>query len=163
MLKRILVLILTLSIVFSLFSCEGEKKFTCADLTLTLPSSYREEDGGESANMLLTDGKSTVSIKRLSIIDAEAQGINSSYSDRQFAEFFLINSDIDGVVSVYSDVPYYTYYDTTGGAGLFCLAAFYRTPYAYFIVIFATSSDREREARDEFFEIITSATYQIVN
>ena len=163
MLRKILVLLVTLSLVLSLFSCSKTKAFTCADLTLTFPADYREEDSGASANMLLSDGKSTVSIKRLSVIDAEAQGINSSYSDRQFAEFFLINSNIDGVVSVYSDVPYYSYYDTSGGVRLFCVAAFYRTPYAYFIVVFATSSDREREARDEFFQIMTSATYKIVN
>ncbi len=147
----------------SFTSCDGTKSYTCADLTMTFPSAYKETDAGAEANMLLTDGKSTVSIKRLSVIDAENQGINSSYSDMQFAKFFLINSDIDGTISSYSGVPYYTYYDDAGGVRLFCLAAFYRSPYAYFIVIFATAADRESEARDEYFEIITTATYKIVN
>lgn len=163
MLKKIIGLIIVLSVTLSCDSCGGTKSFTCADLTMTFPSAYEEADAEGEANMLLTDGKSTVSIKRLSFIDAEKQGVNSSYSDAQFAKFFLINSGIDGTVSTYSDVPYYTYYDDAGSVRLFCVAAFYRTPYAYFIVIFATSADREREVRDEFFEIITTATYKIVN
>ena len=113
--------------------------------------------------MLLTDGKSTVSFKRLSLADAEKGGISPSYSDYQFAEFFLINSGIDGTVASYADTPYYTYYDTADADRLFCLAAFYRTPYAFFIVIFATSASREGDARDEYFKILETATYTIVD
>lgn len=163
MIKRAISLFLAVISAISLIGCGADETFTCLDLNLTLPSGYSEVDAGEGANMLLTDNKSTVSIKRLSVVDAEKDGISGSYSARQFAEFFLKNSEIDGKIASHGDVPYYTYYDTAGEARLFCISAFYRTPYAYFIVIFATGADREAVARNEFFNIMSSATYNIVN
>ena len=163
MLKRITSLLLALFLACSLFGCEDEVTFTCLDVNITLPNGYFEADAGDSANMLLTNNESTVSIKRLSIIDAEKDGISGSYSDKQFAEFFMINNDLEGELASYGDVPYYSYYDTVGGRELFCISAFYRTPYAYFIIIFATSSEREDAARKEFFDAMSSVTYNIIN
>ena len=163
MTKRLCVLALLLAFAVSLFGCGGDVSFTFLDINLTLPHGYREEAAPESANMLLTDGESTVTVKRLSIIDAEEQGISGSYSDKQFAEFFLIGSGIDSNIASYGDVPYYSYYESSEAGKLFCISAFYRTPYAYYIVIFATASARESEARGEFFEIMSSVTYNIVN
>ena len=167
MLKRITAIMLALVMAVSLFSCgeeqDEQKVFTCAELSITLSADYREATPTDSTNMLLTDGKSTVTFKRLSVIDAEEEGISPSYTDFQFAEFFLINSDIDGVIARYADTPYYTYYDGEGASRLFCLSAFYRTPYAYFIVIFATSASREADAREEYFAALKSVVYEIVD
>ena len=163
MTKRIISALVMLALSISLFACGDSVTFTCLDINLTLPNGYFETDAGEGANMLLTNNESTVSIKRLSIVDAEKQGISGSYSAKQFAEFFLINNELGGMLASNGDVPYYSYYDTTGTVELFCISAFYRTPYAYFIIIFATSSDREDAARDEFFDVMSSVTYNIVN
>ena len=163
MLKRLISLLCLIAFSFSLFSCGGDVTFTCLDINLTLPNGYFETDAGESANMLLTNNESTVSIKRLSVVEAEKQGISGSYSAEQFANFFMINNELEGNLASHGDVPYYSYYDTSSSIRLFCIAAFYRTPYAYFIIIFATSPDREAEARDEFFDAMSSVTYNIVN
>ena len=161
MLKRIFSVILATALILCLFGCGGDNIFTCLDLNLTLPDGYYEADAGEGANMLLTNGESTVTVKRLSVIDAEEDGISGSYSAKQFAEFFLKNSGINGTVASKGDVPYYSYYEDSGVGGLFCISAFYRTPYAYFIVIFATDRGREADARVEFFDIMASATFNL--
>ena len=151
MTKRLCVLALLLAFAVLLFGCGGDVSFTFLDINLTLPAGYREEAAPESANMLLTDGQSTVTVKRLSIIDAEEQGISGSYSDKQFAEFFLIRSGIDSNIASYGDVPYYSYYESSGAGKLFCISAFYRTPYAYFVITFITPKAREDEGRVEFY------------
>ena len=163
MLKRFLSALTVLALALSIFGCASDVTFTCLDINITMKNGYYEADAGDSANMLLTNNESTVTIKRLSIVDAERDGISGSYSAEQFAEFFLINNSLDGKIASRDGVPYYSYYDTTGGAELFCISAFYRTPYAYFIVIFATSSIREDAARDEFFDAMASVTYNIIN
>lgn len=164
MLRRAVAAILAVITAVSLTACaEGRVSYTCAELTLTFPEGYAEQTAPDGANMLLSDGKSTVTFKRLSHVDAESSGISTSYTAMQFAEFFLVNSEIEGTLHTYADIPYYPYYETSEGVELFCLAAFYRTPYAYFIIIFATSSERESEAREEFFEIMKSTTMQIVD
>lgn len=163
MLKRFLSVLTVVALAFSIVGCAGNVTFTCLDINITLKNGYYEADAGDSANMLLTNNESTVSIKRLSIVDAEKDGISGSYSAEQFAEFFLINNSLDGKIASIGDVPYYSYYDTTGGVELFCISSFYRTPYAYFIIIFATSSAREDAARAEFFDAMSSVTYNIVN
>ena len=163
MIRRLALLLLVTVLSLSVIGCAGDTTFTCLDLNLTLPDGYYEADAGQGANMLLTNKESTVTLRRLSVVDAEAEGISGSYSARQFAEFFLKNSSIDSKIASHGDVPYYSYYDTTGGVRLFCISAFYRTPYAYFIVIFATSAEKEADARGEFFDAMSSVTYNIVN
>ena len=163
MLKRIISLFVLVGMAVSLIGCGGDVTFTCLDINITLSNGYFEADAGKSANMLLTNNESTVSIKRLSVVEAEEQGISGSYSAKQFAEFFLRNNELEGKVASHGDVPYYSYYDTSSSVRLFCISAFYRTPYAYFIIIFATSPDREAEAREEFFDAMSSVTYNIVN
>ena len=162
MAKRVISLLLAAVLLISLLGCSGDVTFTCLDINLTLPSGYHEADAGDGANMLLTNNKSTVTVKRLSIVDAEKDGISGSYSAKQFAEFFLVNNELEGSITTYGDVPYYSYYDTATATELFCISAFYRTPYAYFIVIFATSAENEDAARKEFFDIMSSVTYNIV-
>ena len=165
MLKRLLSLFLLISCICSFVSCGEDdtpktETFTSEELSITLSDSfYRVED--TSSNLLLTDGKMTVSFKRLSFIDAEAVGVSAAYTDVRFAEYFLENSGIDGSVYTYIDTPYYTYY-TDGEDRLFCLASFYRTPYAYFVLIFATSASREKTAREEIFDALKTVEYDIV-
>lgn len=165
MLKRLLIIIMLPCLLLSFISCEddgtGMKRFSSEELSISLSESYYSVED-ESSNLLLTDGKMTVSFKRLSFIDAEASGISAAYSDLRFARYFLDESGIDGEVYIYSDTPYYTYY-SEGDERLFCLASFYRTPYAYFILIFATSASRERAAREEIFSALETVEYDIVD
>ncbi|MBO5946140.1 MAG: hypothetical protein J6Q69_05975 [Clostridia bacterium] len=165
MLKRLISLLLFISCLLGLVACgdeeEGFKTYSSEELSITLSDSfYQVED--PNSNLLLSNGKMTVSFKRLSFIDAEASGISAAYSDVRFANFFLENSGIDSEVYMRADTPYYTYY-SEGETRLFCLASFYRTPYAYFILIFATSASLERSARDEIFAALETVEYDIVD
>ena len=159
--KRVISLALVFILLFSLFGC-GSNDFTIGELTITLPSGYTERERPENMNMLLSDGKSTVSFRRISFIDAAALGIPTGLSDGEFAEYFLENSGVSGTISSYKSTPYYTYYKDEEGVSLFTLCAFIRTPYAYFIIVFATGKDREEVGRTEYFSSIESIKIEIL-
>ncbi len=113
--------------------------------------------------MLLSDGESTVAIRRISLFDAEKEGIPAGLSSGDFAEYFLKKSGIDGVTASHNSTPYYTYYTNDEGVRLFSLAAFLRTPYAYFVIVFSTVDVREAIGREEYFSAIDSIKIQIVS
>ena len=160
--KRILALFILLALILSLVGCSAEKSFTCAELTLTLPDGYTERERPDGANMLLSDGSNTVTVRRLSFADAYKEGIPSGYSASQFAELFLERSELEGTLHSYKSTPYYTYYTTREGVRLFCLASFYRTPYSYFIIVFATRAELEEKGREVYFRAIESVRVEIV-
>ena len=163
MLKRLLCLLLLLSVAVSFSACGQGNTYTVAELSMTVPKGYAPADNGGNSNLLLTNGQSTVSFKRLSFIDAEESGVHTGYTATQFAEFFLINSEINGAVASHGDTPYYSYYDNNDGVRLFSIAAFHRTPYAYFIIIYTTLASREEEGRRECFDMMETVVYNIVD
>lgn len=162
MVKRLVSLFLLLALSLSFVSC-GENTFTCGELTLTLPRGYTERERPDGANMLLCDGKSTITFRRISFIDAESEGIPTGLSGGEFAEYFLEKSGISGVLASYNTTPYYTYYKTSDGVRLLTICAFLRTPYSYFVIVFATGAEREEAGREEFFFAIDSIKINIVD
>lgn len=162
MLKRILSLFILAVLSVSLCGCSDVSEFTCAELTVSLPDGYTERERPEGANMLLSDGTSTVTLRRTSLADAHKAGIPSGYSAVDFAELFLEMSEVEGELLDYHSTPYYTYYVTKDGVRLFCLASFFRTPYAYFIIVFATRAELEEEGREVYFSAIDSVTFKIL-
>ncbi len=162
MTKRLLSILILFALLFSFVSC-GENSFTCGELTLTLPRGYTERERPDGANMLLSDGKSTVTFRRISFIDAESEGIPTGLSDGEFAEYFLEKSGISGVISSYNTTPYYTYYNKSEGVRLLTMCAFLRTPYSYFVIVFATADEREEKGREDFFFAIDSIKINIVD
>lgn len=159
--KRILSVIVILTLSLSLIAC-GENAFVCGELSITLPGGYTERERPEGANMLISDGKSTLTFRRISLLDASELGIPAGLSAGDFAELFLEESGVTGVISSYNRTPYYTYYAKGASVNLFTLCAFYRTPYAYFILIFATGEERESEGREEYFSALDSVKIEII-
>ena len=161
MIKRLLIALLTLSVVFSTVSCgEDTESFACSELTLVMPSDFYEAEDDEY-DMLLTNGRATAAVTRISFLAAMQQGIPETYTDGEFAEFFMNKTGADSTVYVYGDTPYYTYNYVAGTTSVFCTAAFYKTPYAYFFVLFSTPSAYEDEWREKFLEIADSVIFNL--
>lgn len=163
MVKKIISVLLLLTLLCSVFSCkEEELKIRVGELVLTFPEGFSEKTPPKSSNKLLSNGEMTVTVTRVSFYDAEAQGIPSAYGAEDFAQYMLNESGREGDVYFYGDMPYYSYYYTDeSGAELFCMATFYKTPYAFFTVLFATYRQKEHSARELIFDISDTAVFEL--
>lgn len=161
MIKRIFAVMLLLAVLLSAVSCGSDTaSFTTSELTLVVPNDFYESDTDEY-DMLLTNGYVTVAVTRLSFYTAMQQGIPETYTVSQFAEAFTEKTGTSAVIYKYGDTPYYTYRHNTGSTTLFCTATFYKTPYAFFFVLFSTSASNEAEWREKFLEIADSVIFEI--
>ena len=166
--RPLVALLLLLSL--SLSSCGGgnEKdgiKIEHNELGIVLPRSFSRLDASDSFDIAYSNGEIFVGILRISLDYAAEANMPTTLTPMKLCEYYRRESETENSssIAVHGDVPYYSYYDTSSSVRLFCISAFYRTPYAYFIIIFATSPDREAEAREEFFDAMSSVTYNIVN
>ena len=155
MIKRILSLLLLSIVLVSVFSCGRENVFTHAEFNLPLPKDFYEVEA-ENSDMLMTNGEVTVAVSRYSF---ESDGVPGYLDAESFAEYCLGKGGIDTEVYMYGDIPYFTYYDSSSGARLYCVVTYYSTPYAYFSVLFATRAANEGKWREKFFTIADGAYY----
>ena len=159
MLKRAVASVLFCIILIpSLFSCESDKTFSHAELSLVLDTSY-EEISSEQYDLLVDNGESSIGIKRISLYAAALSGIPDSYSPERFAEHVLSERGDAGQVYTYKDVPYFSLYERVSGKEFYTLYTFYRSKYAYFIIAFATPSENEGDLRERFFELADSVYF----
>ena len=155
MIKRILSLLLLPIVLVSVFSSGRENVFTHAEFNLPLPKDFYEVEA-ENSDMLMTNGEVTVAVSRYSF---ESDGVPGYLTAEAFAEYCLEKSGISTEVYMYGDIPYFTYYDSSSGARLYCMATYYSTPYAYFSVLYATRAANEGQWREKFFTIADGAYY----
>jgi hypothetical protein len=155
MTKRIFSLILLPLVILSVFSCGRDNVFTHAEFSLPLPKDFYEVEA-ENSDLLMTNGEVTVAVSRYSF---ESEGIPAYLSADIFAEYCLEKSGIDADIYMYGDIPYFTYYDSSSGARLYCMVTYYSTPYAYFSVLYATRAANEAAWREKFLAIADGAYY----
>lgn len=158
MLKKIATSLLLVLMLISLVSCDTE--IAHAELILTLPSEYREIEN-ERFDVAASNGMATVGVARISLAAAKDEGISDTYSQLQLAEYFKLVGGKGGEVYTYQGIPYFTYTDTSGGVEMFCTATFYRTPYAYFYVLYAVPSAEEKYYREDFLEYAASVKFKV--
>ena len=149
--KRAVTLLILICLCLTLGACASSNEFIHAELTITVPDGFQQQDAGGRADMLLTNGEATVALTRFSFSNSS---VPPALSTDDFAEYYMHKTEVEATLYNYRDIPYYTYRD--GGTGLFCTAVFYRTPYAYFTVLFAARD--EAEWRERFLEIADTAT-----
>ena len=160
MLKRFFCVILLVATIVSCASCTRDKSFTHADLTLTFDKDFREEKS-EDYDLLVTNGKATAALSRLSFVDALRQDISATMSAQEFAEYMLLKTGKSATVFIRGDYAYYTYREVMADGEVYSMATFYRTAYAYVVVLYATSAVRELEYREKFFEYADSAVMSL--
>ena len=160
MLKKIITVILLCATLFSIASCGKKQSFTYADLTLTFDNGFYEEKS-EDYDLLVTNGQATAALTRLSFVDAIKQDISGAMSADAFANYLLSKKGESAQVFMRKEYAYYTYREVTAEGELYCMATFYRTAYAYVVVMYATAASRESQYREKFFEYADSAVMSL--
>lgn len=154
---RKIVLILLLSSCFvSLFSCD---KPIPGHAEARIPISGFEATEAEGFDAAYTNGESVVGMIRISFEAGFNQGIPETLSAKKFAEFYMKKTERDCEIKQIGIIPYYEYTDGEGDSQLYYLATFYRTKYAYFLILFATDDSLGEELRDEFLEMAESVYF----
>lgn len=149
MIKRIISLLLLLSVAITLISCEEDKTFSHKEISLVLTDEFYETDS-ENYDLLLTDGRVSVAVARISLATSLENGIPDAFDPLDFAEFFLGESGADANIYTFGDIPYYTAYAEREGDELYLLYTFYRSKYAYFVITYTAPRAAESEWRERF-------------
>ena len=158
MIKRIFALILTAVLTLSIISCEDEPKYSHCELILPLTNDYREVDN-ENFDVTYSNGKNMVAVLRISFVAGLGDGIPETMTAVEFRDYWLNRLDRYAILSD-GDVAYCEYYDGEGEEEIYYLEAFYRSQYAYFVVLFATDASREVSGRSEFLTYIEKVKFK---
>lgn len=153
MLKRILCSALLFAFLVSLVSCggDGAPVLSHCELRLQLPEGYASVDS-DSYDAVYSNGDYMIALTRISFVAGTLEGIPETMTESEFADFYLEKCSREA--NVISDgVTYAEYYEPSGGTEHFYLEAFYRSPYAYFVILFASDVSREAEARGVFLDL----------
>ena len=157
MVKRILSLILLLSISLVIVSC-GEKSFGHAELSISLSERFEEMEN-KDFDKTYTNGISVVAIYRISHQAAFNQGISDALTAEQFARLYMNRSERKAEIKFRETTPYYEYTAETDGVKTAYLASFYRSKYAYFLVLFACPEGSFAELKSEFLAYVDSVIF----
>ena len=152
--KRFLISLLSAVLVFSLFSC-GDYYGHC-ELVLPLDKEYQAVES-EGFDKSYTNGVYAVGIVRISFEAGFNQGIPETMSARELARFWKTQTGKDAVIETDGTTPYYTYELD----GYFYLSGFYRSPYAYFVVLMSAPIAVSESAKQDFTEILDGAKFEI--
>ena len=158
MYKKIITLILTIAVVLSLVSC-GED-YTHCELTLPLSEDFEKEKTNDF-DLLYTNGKAAVAVVRMSHSAAIVEGIPDYLTAYEFGALWLTLVKRDAEMVSTPEVDYTTYYEISGEIKSFYLASFYRTPYAYFTVLYCVDASLEDEWRVKFLDFATKTSINL--
>ena len=150
MIKKIFSAILAVIITVSLISCEEDMVYSHCEIVLPLEQEYVEVEN-TIYDKVYTNETYVVTITRISFAAGLNEGIPETLSLPQFAEYYLKKCNREANI-IKGEIVYCEYYVTENGIEHFYLESFYRSPYAYFIVLFASHSSLENEARNDFIE-----------
>ena len=148
MIKRIFTLFLTIVLSLSFISCGKDNKYAHCELVLPLTSDYSSVKN-ESFDATYSNGKSMVGILRISFVAGMNEGIAETMTTVEFRDFWLKRLNREAILRD-GAVTYCEYYDGEGSDELYYLEAFFRSQYAYFIVLFATNVKNQESGRREF-------------
>ena len=157
MLKRVLALFLSVFVFLSVISCEKED-FSHCEMTVPLTDKF-ERIYSESFDAAFSDGVLSVALLRISFEAAELDGIPISMSSEKFARFWLQNSGRYADVFLHNGVDCAEYKDTENGALYSTVSAFYRSKYAYFVLIFTVNEFDFESYRDSIYEYISGVYF----
>ena len=119
---------------------------------IRIPLENYSEIEAEGFDKAYSAAGSVVAVLRISFEAGFNQGIPETFSPRKFAEFYLKESGRDCEIFEVGYIPYYEYVET----GVYHLASFYRSKYAYFLVLFGAEESAAEDLRDDFISIAES-------
>lgn len=151
MIKKIVSALLVVLLCLSFVSCsDGPTVYSHCELTIPLADSFREIEN-ENFDVTFTDGETVVAILRISFEAAIKNGISNVMNAYEFGEYWLMRCERDASI-VRGSVVYCEYYDSQDGHEQYYLEAFYRSKFAYFVVLFATSANNGEKNLGKYLE-----------
>lgn len=158
MIKRFIFLLVSVAMTLSFASCsDGDTVFSYCEMRIGLPEEFREIDG-ENFDVTYYNGEYLTAILRLSFVAAMREGISETLTPYEFSEFWL--EKCNRSANIISDgITYCEYYDDSSGQEHFYLEAFYRSPYAYFVILFSVNSKAEERGRVDFLNYANSVYF----
>ena len=153
MVKRVFTLLFLLILSFNLVSCEDEAPMLRhCELRLPLYEGFYEVKN-ENYDALFSNGKYMIALTRIPFESAmKYDNIPETLTDVEFGELYLEKCEREAEVYK-KGVAYTEYSDMSGESELYYLEAFYRSPYAYFALLFASHASLSEEARTEFLDL----------
>lgn len=152
--KAVAFMLLILSLCFSLFSCAPREHVYC-EIGITLPASYRKIDASDDFDLAFKSGSKVIGIRRFSFEAVLEDGILTTHTPMKFAEIY--RDRLEGIsaspMRESGDIPYFTYTITTAGGAYVYMPTFYRTPYAYIMVMLVSENRLNEGGCVEFLEI----------
>jgi hypothetical protein len=107
----------------------------------------------DNYDLLYTNGRYMIAVTRISFVAGMmGEGIPETLSEVEFAEFYLEKCSREAAV-IEDEVTYVEYYDESADGELYYLEAFYRSPYAYFVILFVSSASLDAESGPVFLEL----------
>ena len=147
--KKVLIIIICIATLCSLTSCGGPK-YAHHELVLNLPDSFEERKSSDF-DAVYTDGILFVGVLRISFAAGLADNIPETMTATEFGELWNYRCERYADVKNERGVTYSEYYDARDGEQGYYFEAFYRSAYAYFIVLFATPAAYETVKCEEIF------------
>ena len=157
MCKRLAAFFVFICLVLSLFSCGGED-FSYCEITIPLTEDFKSIETDEF-DAAYSDGTLSVAIIRLSFVAAVNDGISDTMSSSQFAAFWLKKCERECEVTLVGGVDTARYTDVVSEEAYTTVSAFYRSKYAYLVVLFTVHSSAFDSYRDSVYEYISGAYF----
>ncbi len=139
-------------------SC-GKEKFGHAEMRIPLNSDFEsvEIEGYDSA---YSDGKKVVATMRISFEAGFNQGIPETFTPQEFAAFYLKEVGREAEIQKDGYLAFCEYKVKDGELDYYYMLSFYRTKFAYFVVLFTTPSFADESPREEFLKIAKSIYFE---
>ncbi|MBO7304176.1 MAG: hypothetical protein J6V09_03055 [Clostridia bacterium] len=147
--KKLLLVLICIAVLFSLSSCGGPK-YSHRELVLNLPDSFEIKKSSDF-DAVYTDGELFIGVLRISFAAALADKIPETMTATEFGELWNDRCQRYADVQNERGVTFSEYYDSYEGTDGYYFEAFYRSEYAYFVVLFATPVSYENIKREEIF------------
>ena len=161
MIRRTIFAILSILLIISVISsCSDYKTFDHCELYIRLPSDFEDVGASDNFDLLISNGDVSVGVSRISFTAAYNNGIPDTLTDKAFAEYFLAQIGKELTVYTRDGVPYVSYTEEHGSRQYYCVATFYRSLYAYFLVLYSTDAHLGDEWRELFLEFATDVTFK---
>lgn len=159
MVKRAFTLLLVAVISLSLISCgDDEPMLSHAELRMPLDEGYSETES-DVYDALYSNGRYMIALTRISFVAGMlGEGIPETLTDVEFAELYLEKCSRDAEIMT-DGVTYVEYSDVSGSDEFYYLEAFYRSRYAYFVILFVSDAALSKTARADFLDFAKSVYF----
>lgn len=157
---RHIALFLIIVLLFSLISCDVNREY--CEIGIVLSGEYKEYDADGTFDVAYSNGEMIVGILRFSTEACLEEGIPITMTPLKFADFYKNNIDSgDNATATieHGDVPYFTYIKENGGIKYLYTPTFYKSYYAYFLIMFITPESLSSGYRVKIFDFVDTVYF----